>query len=329
MDSDSKKAPEIPEIVVCGPTFMDVVMAGLPGAPRLGEEMWVGDSTVTAGGAANQATAIARLGVPCELVTKLGTDRAGQIVRDVLAENNVKTTYATPVPHQSITVSMSWNDDRAMVTHGSDEGGTLPADFTPAVLVADLKAIAANEDVVKSWRSRGTKVIGDVGWDDTGAWRIEDLEPLEHCDYFVPNETEFLHYARTYDLRQAMSTISEFVDTDATFVLTRGARGVAIMKDDKHTTLPAMPVKVVDPTGAGDSFSAGLAAGVAMGADPKAAISLGLIVAGLSLTKPGGAGATPTIGELPILLKVMDVPNSYDLGAVEQLLTAHNFDIPL
>jgi sugar/nucleoside kinase (ribokinase family) len=281
--------------------------------------MWVDQSTITAGGAANQASAIGRLGFECELVTKLGSDKAGQVVSSVLAENNVNTTYVTHVDEQSVTVSLAWDGDRTMVTHGSDEGGDLPADFVPAVLVADLKAIAANEDVVRNWRKRGTKVIGDVGWDDSGAWRIEDLEPLALCDYFVPNETELLHYARTYDLHQAVSTIMELVDTDATIILTRGARGVVVLNDG-YWSLPALEVDVVDTTGAGDAFSAGLAVGLAMGAQTKAAVSLALIIAGLSLGKPGGAGATPTAESLPILMKDLEIPKSYDLDAVETLL---------
>lgn len=308
-----------PAIVVCGPTFLDVVMAGLPTPPQLGKEMWVDQSTITAGGAANQASAIGRLGFECELVTKLGSDKAGQVVSSVLEENNVKTTYVTHVDEQSVTVSLAWDGDRAMVTHGSDEGGDLPADFVPAVLVADLKAIATNEDVVRNWRKKGTKVIGDVGWDDSGAWRIEDLEPLALCDYFVPNETELLHYARTYDLHQAVSTITELIDTDATIILTRGARGVVVLNDG-YWSLPALEVDVVDTTGAGDAFSAGLAVGLAMGAQTKAAISLALIIAGLSLGKPGGAGATPTVESLPILMKDLEIPKSYDLDAVEKLL---------
>lgn len=324
MDTDARKEVDrlsaTPAIVVCGPTFLDVVMAGLPTPPQLGKEMWVDHSTITAGGAANQASAIGRLGFECELVTRLGSDRTGEVVSTVLEENNVKTTFATRVDSQPITVSLAWNGDRAMVTHGSDEGGVLPPDFVPAVLVADLKAIAANEGVVRNWRKQGTKVIGDVGWDDSGAWRIEDLEPLALCDYFVPNETELLHYARTYDLQQAVSTITELIDTDAKIILTRGARGVVVLNDG-FWTMPALEVDVVDSTGAGDAFSAGLAVGLAMGAETKAAISLALIIAGLSLGQPGGAGATPTLESLPILMKDLEIPKSYDLDAVRKLLT--------
>ena len=98
-----------PVIVVCGPTFLDVVMAGLSTPPQLGKEMWVDQSTITAGGAANQASAIGRLGFECELVTKLGSDKAGQVVSSVLEENNVKTTYVTHVDEQSVTVSLAWD----------------------------------------------------------------------------------------------------------------------------------------------------------------------------------------------------------------------------
>lgn len=310
-----------PVVFVCGPTFLDVVMAGLPGAPQLGKEMWVDNSQVSAGGAANQAVALARLGIHTELVTTLGTDRAGRIVREILSEQGVRTTYSEDVDQQSLTVSLAWGGDRAMVTHGTDKAGKLPDIEAPAVLIADLKAIRDNEEVVKKWRKGGTKVIGDVGWDDSGAWRIEDLEPVQHCDYFVPNETELLHYARTFDLRQAFTTLDELVDTDATIILTRGSRGVMVVSDS-NWKLPALEVDVVDPTGAGDAFSAGLAAGIAMELPLKNAVSFAQILAGLSLTKPGGAGSTPTLEEMSIQLDSHTLPDVYGMRGVKKLIDA-------
>ncbi|MDO5033787.1 MAG: carbohydrate kinase family protein [Actinomycetaceae bacterium] len=308
------------QIAVCGPTFLDVVMAGMKEPPRLGAEMWVDSSALTAGGAANQAVAVARLSQPVELITRLGSDRAGGVVRDVLRENNVGTSYATAVDHQSITVSLAWGGDRAMVTHGSDEGGVLPEDFTPAVLIADLRAIGANAEVVRKWRARGTKVIGDVGWDDSGAWRTKDLEPLALCDYFVPNEAEILHYARCYDVREAISMLHQLVETDAQIIVTRGARGVAF-GGSGYWTLPALEVDVVDPTGAGDSFSAGLAVAVAAGATDREAVSFALLLGGMSVSKPGGAGSTPTLKELATALNEMEIPAAYDLGFARKIVS--------
>ncbi len=311
-------------IAVCGPTFLDVVMAGMPHAPVLGEEMWVDSSALTAGGAANQAVAVARLGHPVELITRLGNDRAGQIVRSVLEENKVGTAYANSVERQSVTVALAWDADRAMVTHGSDEGGVLPESFTPSVLIADLRAIDKNVEVVKQWRARGTKVIGDVGWDSTGAWRTSDLLPLEHCDYFVPNETEILHYARCFDVRQAVSMIGQLVETDARIVVTRGGRGVALGPEN-YQTLPGIAAHVVDPTGAGDAFSAGLAVAVANGATDSEAVSFALLLGALSVTKTGGAGSTPTASELTKMIEELDIPGSYDLGFVHQFVKTFEF----
>ncbi|MBS5826684.1 MAG: carbohydrate kinase family protein [Actinomyces sp.] len=312
-------------IAVCGPTFLDVVMAGMPHAPVLGEEMWVESSALTAGGAANQAVAVARLGYPVELITRLGNDRAGQIVRSVLEENKVGTAYATPVECQSVTVALAWDADRAMVTHGSDEGGALPEDFAPSVLIADLRAIDNNVAVVKKWRARGTKVIGDVGWDSTGAWRTSDLLPLAHCDYFVPNETEILHYARCFDVREAVSMIGQLVETDARIVVTRGGRGV-VLGPDNYQTLPGISVDVVDATGAGDAFSAGLAVAVANGATEREAVSFALLLGALSVAKAGGAGSTPTASELAKRIEELDIPGSYDLEFVHRFVRTFGFN---
>ena len=75
-------------VCVAGPVFLDVVMSGLSHAPRPGEEQWVTGCAVAPGGSANQAVALARLGLPVTLCCDLGEDRAGdgvaQKTRDLL-----------------------------------------------------------------------------------------------------------------------------------------------------------------------------------------------------------------------------------------------------
>ena len=174
-----------------GPLFLDVIMTGLDHAPRPGEEQWVRDCAMMPGGCANQAVALARLGLPVLLRSSLGQDRAGALVRTMLEEEGIDLSACESTDRQNVTVSLAFDGDRAMTTVGSDAAPSLEGlGVVPSVLVTDLRAVAANESVVRDWRSGNapTAVVGDVGWDDTGRWAPTDLQPLEHVDVFAPQQ---------------------------------------------------------------------------------------------------------------------------------------------
>jgi len=68
--------------------------------------------------------------------------------------------------------------------------------------------------------------------------------------------------------------------------------------------IPALKVKVVDTTGAGDAFCGGFAAGlVKFNGDVLAAARFGNVVAALSVTKFGTAPSMPRAQEIARVLK--------------------------
>ena len=85
-------------------------------------------------------------------------------------------------------------------------------------------------------------------------------------------------------------------DAAAQTLLTRGARWVACKRGDQGATLygadtkvdrPAFPVTEVDPTGAGDAFSAGLLVGLLGEMPPEAALTQACAAGALAVTKQG------------------------------------------
>ena len=84
-----------------------------------------------------------------------------------------------------------------------------------------------------------------------------------------------------------------------TVIVTLGAKGVFVSQAAGATLIPALKVKVVDTTGAGDAFCGGFAAGlVKFNGDILAAARFGNVVAGLSVTKFGTAPSMPKAREI-------------------------------
>ena len=86
-------------------------------------------------------------------------------------------------------------------------------------------------------------------------------------------------------------------------VITRGADGAswtARGMDDIH--VPALPVAVLDTTGAGDCFAGALAAALNRGATPEDAMRFAAAAAALQVSRAGTAAAMPELHEIEALL---------------------------
>jgi sugar/nucleoside kinase (ribokinase family) len=279
--------------VVVGPLFLDVTFGPLPHVPAPGEELWCSGCTVTAGGAANQARALARLGVNVRLRSFVGQDPPGHLARALLRQDGVGLSDLEPTAYQAITATLSTPEDRAMVSSGLNSAPALVAP-RPDLLVADLRAIAKNLALVQQWRAAGTRVIGDVGWDDSGRWDSTDLDPLSAVDIFTPNAAEACHYTRTDSPPEAANILARRVPTA---IVTCGAAGLVAAGVGGGFTFPAFPVHTLDSTGAGDAFSATLGAALLQGEPLRRAVYYANAAAAISTESLGAAGS-PTWPEI-------------------------------
>ncbi len=107
---------------------------------------------------------------------------------------------------------------------------------------------------------------------------------------FMPNEEEIrrLFYGRSTDLWEMMETIADY--GCELVVVKRGERGQLLF--DRATRakweVPAYPARVMDPTGAGDSYCGGFLAGYRQLYDPLQAALYGSISASLTVEGSGG-----------------------------------------
>jgi len=109
-----------------------------------------------------------------------------------------------------------------------------------------------------------------------------------HVDVLFANEVEIISLVEANSFDDAVNTIRDYCEIAA---LTRGADGSVIVTAEKVVEIAAEPVEqVVDTTGAGDLFAAGVLYGLTQGFEHGACGRLGSIAAGEVI---GHYGARP------------------------------------
>ncbi len=301
---ETVRAPADPacDVFLTGTVFLDIVFTGLDSAPVRGTESWARGMGSSPGGVANMATALARLGLRTSLAAAFGDDHYGEYCWDALAQGEgIDLALSRTVPgwHSPVTVSMAYEGERTMVSHGHeaphpDGAAVLPPPARAAV--ASLAPGRTEEWVARAARS-GTRIFADVGWDDTGRWDLAGLAGLEHCEAFLPNAAEAMRYTRTDCPRAAARVLADKVRYA---VVTLGAEGAYAVDGATGETaeVPAIRVEALDPTGAGDVFVAGFVTGTLADWPLADRLAFAGLTAALSVQEFGGSLSAPTWTEI-------------------------------
>jgi ribokinase len=277
--------------------------------PFKGETI-LGDKFVIAcgGKGANQAVAIARLGGEVTFIGKIGTDSFGDRTVDELKKSGVYTEYLLrdKLHHSGIALILvdRKGENVIAVFPGSNRflkaGDILAAQEVivkskALVLQLEIPLEAIAKAIELAYKSR-VKVILNAA-----PARELPEELLSKVDILILNERELRVLAgkEVKDLNTAYEAANKLLDKrTAAVVVTLSDRGAALLTRQKRKLIPAVQVKVVDTTAAGDAFTAALAIAVVEGKDLVESISFANRVAALTTTKIGAVDSLPTREEV-------------------------------
>lgn len=298
MVTSSPHQPRL-DVFLSGLLFFDVVFSGLDHAPKLGAEAWTKGMASGPGGIANFAFALSRLGLCTGLAAAFGDDPFGRHCWDTLADQEgVDLTRSRRFPGWATptTVSLAYDGDRALVTHGA------PPPLSADDLIGDpptaRAAIVHLRPEPVGWPAgTGGLVFADVGWDPTERWSRSMLDQLGACHAFMPNAHEAMSYTRTDTPEAALSKLADLVPLA---VVTKGADGaIAVDATSGETAeVAGLPVTVLDPTGAGDIFGAALVVATLAGLPLAERLRFANLAAALSVRRVGAAVSAPTWADL-------------------------------
>src|SRR3954468_21550618 len=179
------------DLFVPGVVYLDIIFTGLRELPSPGAEVWAPGMGSCPGGIANLAVAAARLGLRTGLGTALNTDAYGDFCAQILSTQegiDLSASRRISEGHSPVTVSLAYDRDRSMITHGhplpvGSDGLVGPL---PETRAASVSLTTNRLPWVGRARQAGPRVFADVGWDDTDRWPVQALDVLEDCHAFLP-----------------------------------------------------------------------------------------------------------------------------------------------
>ncbi|MFT3915704.1 MAG: carbohydrate kinase [Anaeromyxobacteraceae bacterium] len=282
-----------------------------------------------AGGApANVATGLARLGRRVAFTGVVGDDPLGRFLARRLADEGVEPVlrFSRERPTGVWFVALEPGGERSFFSPNarfSADKLFAPPDVAPALLAraawlhvgSSAHVLPAGREALRAAvaaaRAAGTRVSFDPNvrahlWDDLEDCRRLCAAVIPSCDLVKLSEEEAPLCTGEHEPERAAARLVELGVGLA--CVTLGARGALLRRGDLVVRVPAAPADVVDTTGAGDAWVAGVLASLAtaepleaLGAPALAAAgALGARVAARVVAQPGAVAGLPRIGEISV-----------------------------
>ncbi|HZS54790.1 MAG TPA: carbohydrate kinase family protein [Bryobacteraceae bacterium] len=298
----------IPDVVVAGELFADLILSGFSEWPQPGKEIFAKEfRREIGGGTAITACGLAKLGSRVAAFGIVGNEW-GDWVREELTRRKVATEWIEFDGNEptAFTVIATTPQDRAFLTYCGANRGFEPSlkkalkenRFAQVrhIHLAYPPAIETAMELFEQLHRNGSTLSLDVGWREEWIKGRRVLELLRQVDFFFPNEVEARHLTGQDQPQQILGVFRSAGLKRVALKL--GARGAALLWDDEMHFVEAHQVRAVDTTGAGDCFDAGFLHGWLSGKTPLTCLYMASICGALSTTEYGGIAGFPAPAHL-------------------------------
>ncbi len=308
-----------PRVVIIGSANIDLIMR-VERVPKTGEILTNAKfSTACGGKGANQAVALARLGVNVEFSGRIGLDPFGEMLLQNLENEGVSISHIVRDPdYHTGTVSI-------LVDAGGEN--TMIADFgsnlqlcsddieraADSIRKADLMLLqgevpeSANLCAVSLAKDSNVPIIVNPA-----PMSLSNLDMLQGTYLITPNlvEAEALSglagkgpSVGTEPFKKAEEVARPLIDAGIErIVVTLGSKGSVYVDSEMKRDFGTFPTTQVDATGAGDAFTAAIAYGIATGQSIEDSVGFASATAAIAVSRLGAQPSFPTIHEVQAFL---------------------------
>ena len=292
-------------IAVVGSAMMDLTayaeILPEPGQTLAGQLFTTGFG----GKGANQAVMAAHCGAEVHFIGKLGKDVFGQAIADNFVKVGINSQFVetSQTPNGVAHIWVDGNgENRIIIIPGANHEIEIAKAVEAINSIKDLAVVVAQCEIkqeVTLAAFKAAKARGCVTILNPAPYQEISAELLALCDWIIPNETEFR------ELHGELPTSDDVLKNfrpGKNSIVTLGSQGAVYISADGQLTKVAAPkVTAVDTTGAGDAFVGTFAFSLASGKDPITAMTLGIKVASLSVTRKGAQSSYPDQAEIATL----------------------------
>ena len=267
------------------------------------------------GKGSNQAVAAAKAGAKTYFISKIGDDQFGSMAKKIYDKSGVDYSNVIVSKEHSTGAAGILIDEKsgansinvvpgaagALTIHDIDKASE--SIKNSSIFLTQLEA--PKEVVFHSIKKANQHSVTTI-LNPAPATSI-NKEIFSMIDYFTPNETEASYYVNhpvetLDDAKQASKKILEMGVKNV--IITLGEKGAYFENEQENFTVAVANLNnpIVDTTGAGDAFNAGLAVALAEGKNIKESLNFASATAGISTTKLGTANSMPLRDEIEKIL---------------------------
>lgn len=298
------------KILVVGSSNTDMVIKTRH-LPRAGETVLGGSFFMNPGGkGANQAVAIARLGGQIAFICKTGSDIFGHQAHQLFEEEGIDISYVFSDSNSPSGVALITVDEHAencIVVASGANANLLPADLAKAedaidaadfILMQLEVPIETVEFVAEMAAKKNKKIILNPA-----PAQALSASLLKNLYIITPNETEaeLISGIKISDSETACEAARKIVEMGVDHVIiTLGSKGALAYGSGICEMIPAIKVKAVDTTAAGDIFNGALTVALAENRSLTEAVHFACKAAAISVTRIGAQSSAPYRNEVDI-----------------------------
>lgn len=296
------------DCVLCGSCVADILVRPVPlGSPiGYGRLVHAEPITVVTGGiVSNSGIAMTRLGMKTAAFTYVGQDDFGAVIRRRLESEGMNCSLLLTHPTAATSTTAVLIDPNSERSFAHCVGA--PKLIDKSLLLDNLDVFAQSRmmligyyslmpnlepdlpEVLAAIRQIGCQTALDAAGEGGGMEPLDRILP--HLDVYCPSHDEATHQTGETDPRKILD-IYRGCGAPGLLGVKLGSKGAMLSPSKgQYIELPCAtpPGAVVDTTGAGDSFFAGLLTGLLMGFDPARAGRLAAATGACCVT---GYGAT-------------------------------------